>query len=273
MADSNDINAPWRAYLIELVGTFALVLLTAGAVCASGLPGLAGASDFGRIGIALTAGLSWAAALALTLRTSGGYLNPAITVTMWVFQRLDHRRAAGLIVAQLLGAALAGLTLRGLFFAHEATLLATRLGTPHLYRPAFDVDVVDRTSVLTGIGIETVLTFLLVFAVFAFIHDPRFRRSTGEQVYRLSYLWLGLLVAAEVMVAYHLTGASMNPARWFGTVIWESTVEGLSARGPFSDHGPYWIGPIFGSLLAGMLYTYLLLPAGLPKGPPAEGMP
>jgi aquaporin TIP len=86
-------------------------------------------------------------------------------------------------------------------------------------------------------------------------------------------LWLGLLVAVETLLAIDLTGASMNPARWLGLVIWESTVAGLESRHPWADHGPYWIGPILGSLLAGILYTYALMPADDRKGPPAAGMP
>jgi MIP family channel proteins len=267
------MNPNLRGYLAEMVGTFALVLLTAGTVCASGLPPLQGQPGFGRLLVALAAGAAFAVALAVTLKQSGGFLNPAITVTLWVFQRIDNNRALGLIIAQFIGAAFAGLALRGLFYSNERLLIDTRLGTPHLNRKAFDVIEIDRATVLQGIGIEAVLTFILTFAVFALIFDPRFRRRAGDDVYRLSYLWLGLLVAVQVLVAFDLTGAGMNPARWLGTVIWETTVDGLNAQGPFADHGPYWIGPILGALLAGMLYTYALLPEGTPKGPPKDGMP
>jgi glycerol uptake facilitator-like aquaporin len=266
------MNATVRAYVTELVGSFVLVLLTAGAVCATGLPLLADKPTLGRVVPALAAGVAWAVALAFTVRISGGFLNPAITVTLWVFQKVDNKKALGLIAVQFLGAAVAGLVLRGLFFSNEKVLMETRLGTPHLNRATMDGESVDRSSVLQGIGIETVLTFLLVFAIFAFIFDPRFRKKAGDQVHSLSYLWLGLLVMAEVLVAYDLTGAGLNPARWLGTLIWETTVSGLEARHPFADHGPYWIGPILGSLLAGMLYTYALLPDDA-KGPHKGELP
>jgi glycerol uptake facilitator-like aquaporin len=267
------MNASYRSYLAELVGTFVLVLLTAGAVCASGIPSLAGHEGYGRIGIALAAGLAWCVCLAFTLRHSDGYLNPAITVTLWVFQRIDNKRAMGFIVAQLMGAAFAGLALRGLFFANDQLLVQTRMGSPHLNQTGLGIESVDRTSVIQGIGIEAVLAFILVFVIFALIYDPRFRQKAGEKGFRLAYFWLGLVVMAEVLVAYDLTGACLNPARWFGTVVWESTVRGLSERNPWADHGPYWIGPTVGALLAGMLYTYLLMPDETPKGPPAGGLP
>src|SRR5262245_58084962 len=133
------MNANVRAYLTEAIGTFILVLLSAGAVCANGIPALSDKAGYGVIGIALVAGLASAATLASTLKTAGGFLNPAITVTLWVFQRLDNNKAIGLIVAQVIGAAFGGLAVRGLFFTNERVLAATRMGTPHINRTAYDL--------------------------------------------------------------------------------------------------------------------------------------
>ncbi|MCX7701342.1 MAG: aquaporin [Gemmataceae bacterium] len=267
------MQANVRVYVTEMIGTAVVVLLTSGAVCVTTLPAFASQPWGARYFIALVAGLSWAVALALTVRISGGFLNPALTITLWVFQRLEHRRAGGLIVAQFLGAAFAGLALRGLFFSNEQILFDSRLGTPHLNRESLSVLAIDRTAVLIGIGIEAVLAFVLTFAVFLFVYDPRFRTRVGGGAYRLAYLWLGILVGLETLLAYDLTGAGLNPARWAGTVIWEGTVDGLVTRGPWQDHGVYWIGPILGSLFAGMVSAYLVLPEGLPPGPPSDGLP
>jgi glycerol uptake facilitator-like aquaporin len=267
------MNPNLRAAVTEFVGTFALVLLTSGAVIADGVPALSGQSGFGKLGIALAAGLAYAAALAFTVRASGGFLNPAVTVTLWVFQRLENPKAVYLLGAQLAGAIVAGLALRGLFLVNASALIETRMGVPHLNLTAFDVSQVDRSSVFLGIGLETLLTFLLVFAIFALFFDSRFRRTAGETVHRLNYLWLGLFVVAITLAAGGWTGASMNPARWFGTVVWEMTMPGLEERRPWADHGPYWIGPILGSLLAGVLYTYVVLPPDDRQGAPKAGMP
>jgi aquaporin TIP len=160
-----------------------------------------------------------------------------------------------------------------LFFFAESALIDTRMGTPHLNLQAFQTTEIDRSTLLAGIGIETVLTFLLVLATFAFIYDPRFRRGAGESIHHLSYLWIGMLVLAETLVAFPFTSACLNPARWLGLVIWESTVSGLQGRHPFADHAPFWIGPILGAVLAGVIYTYLVLPEDDRKGPPKDGMP
>lgn len=267
------MNPSLRAAVVEFVGTFALVLATSGAVIADGIPALSGHAGFGKIGIAVAAGAAYAAALAFTVRLSGGFLNPAVTVTLWVFQRIENLKAIYLLAAQFAGATVAGLALRGLFLVNEAALVDTRMGVPHLNLKAFDVAQVDRATVFLGIGLETLLTFLLVFAIFALFFDSRFRRTAGEAVHRLNYLWLGLFVVAVTLAAGGLTGASMNPARWLGTVVWEMTVPGLEEQRPWADHGPYWIGPILGSLLAGVLYTYVVLPPDDRAGPPKAGMP
>lgn len=250
-----------RAYLVEMVGTFALVLVSAGAVVVSELPG---ALRPERLSIALAAGLIYAVALAFSLPLSGGYLNPAVVITLWVFKRLDGGRALALIAVQILGAVIAGLLVRGLFTPWDALLEATRVGTPYLHLDALNAAGVTLVPLLKGIAIELVLTFLLVFAVFAFTFDPRVRQWLGPTATRLTALWLGVALAAVTIVGSPLTGGAVNPARWFGPAVAELTVGALRTQspfhGPFADHSVYWIGPIAGALLAGWLYTALVLP-------------
>ena len=130
-----------RAYLIELVGTFALVYFGAGIVCVNHmtLPTKAAPVQItynesagkepltmyghqpGLVGIALGQGLVLVVLLAVTLPLSGGYLNPAITLMLWVFNRLDNKRTSWFIGAQMLGGVLAGLCLR---YTFSETLLS-----------------------------------------------------------------------------------------------------------------------------------------------------
>lgn len=254
------MNAVARTYVVEFAGTFAFVFLSAGAVCADAVPALSGHSGYGKIGIALTTAAAWAGTLAITVRASGGFLNPAITMMLWAFGALPHRRAIGYVVAQFLAAALAGLAIRALLFVNESALLETRLGTPHLNLAAFRATEVLRGTLILGIGIEAILTFILVIGVCILHLDPRFRQKAGEPVSRLVYLWLGMLLFAETMIAQQYTGVCLNPARWFGTVIWELTVPVLAAKKPFVDHAVYWIGPAIGSVLAGIVYFFFAAP-------------
>src|SRR4051812_1436493 len=94
-----------RGCLAELIGTFVLVLFSAGAVCSYYLP-----SDYRPevAGIAMAEGFTLAVMLTAILPVSRGCLNPALTLMLWVFKRLEGRQACLLIFSQLVGAVLAG---------------------------------------------------------------------------------------------------------------------------------------------------------------------
>jgi glycerol uptake facilitator-like aquaporin len=261
----------FRAYLVEAVGTFALVFFGAGAVCvnamtavSSGPPGLVvlRVEQPGLVGLALAQGLILAVMLAVTVPVSGGWLNPAATVVLWLAQRLDTGRAAWLLGAQLVGAALAGLCLSRLFDPH--VLEAAHLGTPHLNFLAYRG--VNASSIASGTALELVLTFFLVLAMFAL----GLEKADGQR----GGLAAGLTLTAGTLAAYPLTGAAANPARWFGTVVWELALLRPPANepGPLTDAFVYIAGPLFGGLMAGLLYFRVLLPAR-PKPPEAHSPP
>jgi aquaporin Z len=269
-----------RAYVVELLGTFAVVFFGAGVICVNYLttptgqqPGTTAVLGHqpGLVGLALTQGLIYAVMLTATVPIAGGFLNPAITITLWVFQRLDSVRTAWLLGAQLLGAVLAGLCLRSLFA--DSLLREAHLGTPHL-NPLVYPDV-QWHSLLTGAGIELVLTFFLIFAIFGVILGRWFRPATGasqenaaatteETTGMLEARWLGLAaglaLTACVLLGYPLTGAATNPARWFGPVFWEWAMFRSEANQPFGDAFVYTVGPLVGALLAGLVCFKILFP-------------
>ena len=86
-----------------------------------------------------------------------------------------------------------------------------------------------------GIGVEAVLTALLVLAVIGTAVDPRAPKIGG--------LAIGLAVAADILVGGPLTGAAMNPARWFGPAV---------AAGAYADWYVWWIGPAIGAAVAAL---------------------
>jgi MIP family channel proteins len=250
-----------RASMAEMIGTFALVLISAASTFIATLGGWQLGGQWWQAGllwVALASGLMYAAMLAATLPVSGGYLNPAITIMLWVFRRLDGVRAFFFVVAQVVGAVVAGGILYLLLPSQEAVRMASHLGAPHL-----NLDYLGSAgsglfaSLVKGIGIELILTFLLVFTVFATMLDPRAPRWSRNWANRLACLWIGLTLVACTIAGFPLTGAALNPARWLGPAFWDW----LQHPGALKDHAPYWIGPIAGSLLAGWIYTALILPA------------
>ena len=249
-----------RDYFIELVGTFFFVLAAAAATCVNvmTLPGgeTAGRAPLtlhqpGILGVALAQGLVWAVMLALTAPLTGGFLNPAVTLMLWLFNRITTVRTAWLVGAQLLGGFLAGLCLR-FAFDLEQILQPARFGAPHLNPLAYPA--LPQASIWAGTGIELVLTFLVTFAIFGS------KPETGPLPHGA---WLsGAALTACVLIAFPLTGAAANPARWFGPVLWESFLPGrIGRQHAFADAFAYIAGPILGAVAAGW-WCFKILPPG-----------
>ena len=95
--------------LAEVIGTFALVFIGAGAVVIAA----AGASTL--LGVALAHGLVLAVMVSSFGHISGGHFNPAVTISAWVAGKIETVRAAAYVVAQLVGAIAAGLAVWAFF--------------------------------------------------------------------------------------------------------------------------------------------------------------
>jgi aquaporin TIP len=244
-----------RVFVIELIATFGLVLFCAGLVCANvtatpegqTAPQLLTSHQPGAFGVALGQGLILAALLALSAPVTGGYLNPAIVIMLWVMGRVDQRRAAVLLAAQIAGSVLAALTLQAIFV--DSVLQASHFGAPHVsplaYRPP-----TEGTLVAGGI-VELILTFFLVFAIFAL--------ATGDSL-RLGLI-AGMIATACTLFGYPLTGAAMNPARWLGPTVVEAI---RSDKAAWQHTVIYLAGPTLGAL-AGGLAAFKLYPPAPPK--------
>ena len=209
----------------EAVGTFLFFFIGAGSVV---LNDHAGAGGPGLVGIALAHGLALAVLVSALGTVSGGHFNPAVTAGVWLAGRIGSWRAGAYVLAQLIGAVAAGLALRAVF--PEASWAPSSIGTPALG---------DGISPLAGIAIEAVLTVMLLLAVFGTAVDPRAPRIGG--------LAIGLAVAADVLVGGPLTGAAMNPARWFGPAV---------ASGAFDNWYVWWVGPLLGAAIAAGLFRF-----------------
>ena len=217
------------AFVAELVGTFYLVFAGAGAIILDAHTG----GGVTLLGIAAAHGLALSIAVSITIPISGGHLNPAVTLAMLATKRIAAGKAGGYVAAQLLGATLAGVLLKGFYPAQAVA--KSNLGTPALG---------PGVTFAQGVVIETILTFLLLFTIFGVAVDPRApQHITG--------FCIGLTVAFDILAGGPLSGASMNPARTFGPAL---------VAGFWANHLVYWIGPVLGGLLGAFLYQGLILP-------------
>jgi MIP family channel proteins len=215
----------------EFLGTFALVFFGAGAICVDFQ--LRSSGGIGMLGIALANGLAYAVMVSALGHISGGHFNPAITIGYWVTRRLSTLDSLAYWAAQLVGATSAAFYLK--LVVPEDIANNVFLGTPELMRDF------PRWS---GMALEGVATFFLVLVVFATMVDERGSfRSVGGFA-------MGLTITLGILVAGPLTGGALNPARAFGPAV---------ASNHWLNWGIYWVGPLGGGFLSGLLYDSLYL--------------
>lgn len=218
----------YQQAISEAAGVLALVYIGAGAIVLS----QSAYADIGLLSIALAHGLAIAVMVSAVAHISGGHINPAVTVGALVAKRIEPRRAVIYISSQLLGGLLGALLL---LWSLPESVAAGTLGTPPL---------AEGVTLGTGILIEAVLTFFLVFVVFGTGIDER-------NPARIGGLAIGLTVTMDILMGGPLTGAAMNPARWFGPAVVTTTWANLAV---------WWVGPLVGGIAAGLLYGYVLEP-------------
>jgi aquaporin Z len=216
-----------RPLVAEFVGVFFLVFVGTGAIVANtyreGVVGL--------VGVALAFGLALAIAVSATTNISGGHINPAVTLGLWSIGRIGWRQAGLYVAAQLLGAVVASLAIKGLY--PEMAGRIAQLGAPQL---------APVLTLAQGIVLEAILTFFLAFAVMATVVDPAGPKLAGFAV--------GLTLTVGMLAGGPLTGGALNPARAFGPAL---------VANAWLAQLVFWIGPILGAIAAMQLYERLLL--------------
>jgi aquaporin TIP len=231
----------FRRGAAEFIGTFALIFIGAGAVLAAGPSG-----ESSIVAIAFAHGLAIAVMVSAVGHISGGHFNPAITLGFLVTGRLAPLIAVVYWVMQFAGAIAAAGLLRWIF----ADDTEGNLGSPVL-NPGIQPEA--------GLLIEAILTFFLVWVVFATAADPR---GTFKSIAGLA---IGLTITMDVLMGGNLTGAAMNPARALGPELISNT---------WDDFWIWYVGPFAGAVIAAVAYELLYLRPPRPAvvGPPETGV-
>lgn len=220
------MNAPVKSsqmYLAEVFGTFCLVFTGTGAIIINQVSDGAVTHP----GIALTFGFIVMSMIYALGDISGAHMNPAVTIAFWVGKRFSSKHLLPYIACQLLGAALASLLLRTMFWENEF------LGGTLPVGPTW------RSFVL-----EWILTLILMAVIL--------RVSSGSKEKGImAGAAIGSVVALEAMFAGPICGASMNPARSFGPAIVSGHIEFLWL---------YLLAPTGGAISAVFLDRWLVTP-------------
>ena len=250
-----------RQLVAEFIGTFAFIFVSV-STAYWWYP------DFVAMGLAC--GIAVGVLVAAFSCLGSGQFNPAITLGMMLGGRLPLKRAVFIIPVQVLAAVMACFILSSFLGANEkmnwivrgpivestgqqtATMLdpvaaATPRIPPRLEIPepvgqvaAREVPGVQRVTILQAIVLEAMLTFFWGLAIFAGLKN-RNRMAMGFLV--------GGAVASGILVGGILTGAAMNPVRAFGPAL---------VSGEWSFQMVYWIGPMIGGALAGVICGHFL---------------
>jgi MIP family channel proteins len=216
--------------LSELLGTYLLVLIGPGTVAAVSLAqGITPFKALLIIGFAF--GTTVALVILLLARISGAHINPAITLAHKIAGKTTLEMFLPYISFQLLGGLLGAYTVKLIFsqFGSSVNLGATKLAS--------------GVSVPVGILLEAAGTFVL--AMSGFLASSRIHKKPGEAALIGSTLFVIILALGP------LTNASLNPARSLGPAL---------ASGYLTNLYVYWIGPLAGGLIAGLVYRFFERP-------------
>ncbi len=229
---TEDLSSPaaWRAAFAEFIATLLFIFLGAGTVVVTG--GVLGdeLTSARLVAIALAHGLAIALLVSATANISGGHINPAVTFGAFITGRISLIKGIMYVVAQIAGAVVGALLLAAAIpEAAQGNLGAHGLG--------------PGVTVGGGMIAEIVLTFALVFVVFATAMDPK-------GLAHLAPIAIGITVLVDHLFGVPVTGASMNPARSFGPAL---------IAGAWENHWIFWVGPLIGGAVAALVYEFVFL--------------
>lgn len=224
-----------RRLFAEFFGTFWLVFGGCGAaVIAAAFPEL----GIGFVGVALAFGLTVLTMVYAVGGISGGHFNPAVSVGLLVAGRFEARELVPYVVAQLIGAVAAGAVLY-LVVSGRADFTSVGGFASNGYGAASP----GGYSMTSALVIEVLLTFFFLLIILG---------STSNRVPAgFAPIAIGLALTLIHLISIPVTNTSVNPAR--------STGVALFAEGPaLAQLWLFWVAPIVGAALAGIVYNALL---------------
>jgi aquaporin Z len=223
----------------EFFGTFWLVFGGCGAaVLAAAFPAL----GIGFLGVAFAFGLTVLTMAYAVGHISGGHFNPAVTVGLWAGGRCASKHVIPYIIAQVIGAICAA-----------AVLWVIASGKPDWVPGGFASNGYGdlspgKYSLTAGVVIEFVMTFFFLFIIIG-------TTSKGAAV-GFAGIPIGLALTLIHLVTIPVTNTSVNPAR--------STGPALFAGGEYiSQLWMFWVVPLLGAAVAGLLSRWLYQPEDL----------
>nr|AHW81522.1 ECFP-tagged gamma TIP [Cloning vector pBullet-vac-c]AHW81534.1 ECFP-tagged gamma TIP [Cloning vector pBullet-vac-n] len=219
-----------KAALAEFISTLIFVVAGSGSGMAfNKLTENGATTPSGLVAAAVAHAFGLFVAVSVGANISGGHVNPAVTFGAFIGGNITLLRGILYWIAQLLGSVVACLILK--------------FATGGLAVPAFGLSA--GVGVLNAFVFEIVMTFGLVYTVYATAIDPK-NGSLGT----IAPIAIGFIVGANILAGGAFSGASMNPAVAFGPAVVSWT---------WTNHWVYWAGPLVGGGIAGLIYEVFFI--------------
>lgn len=216
----------FKKYVAEFIGTFVLVLFGCGTAAVVGCSGAS--SDAAYILTALAFGLAIVAMAYSIGNVSGCHVNPAVSLAMFVSNKLSVKDLIGYVIAQFAGAT-AGAAVIGVMTGFNSEI---GYGANGLY----------DGSIAKSLLIECILTFVFVLTILGVTSKPEFSNVAG--------LVIGLSLTFVHILGIYFTGTSVNPARSFGPAL-------LAGGDALSNLWVFIVAPLLGGVLAAIVWGLL----------------
>ena len=203
-----------KRYLAEAIGTFVLVFMGCSTIIFM-------VAQVGILGVAFSFGIAVIAMIYTFGPISGAHLNPAVSIGAWAAGRLPMCDTLIYCVAQILGGLVAVSLM--MVMGGDPAEAATRVGV---------------TGVLSALIFEFVATMIFVTVILGVTQEGPATPLAG--------LVIGLTLIMIHLAGISLSGASVNPARSIATNIFSAAAA--------TELWLYFIAPVAGGLVAGLLY-------------------
>jgi aquaporin Z len=223
-----------KQYGAEFFGTFWLVLGGCGsAVLAAAFPGL----GIGFLGVALAFGLTVLTMAFAIGHISGCHLNPAVSVGLWAGGRFPAGKLLPYIIAQVLGAIVAG----GVLYIIASGKAGFDV-TAGFASNGYGEHSPDGYSLLAALVTEVVMTMMFLIVILG-ATDKRAPQG-------LAPIAIGLCLTLIHLISIPVTNTSVNPARSTGVAI-------FAGGWAVSQLWLFWVAPIIGAVLGAIVYRFI----------------
>lgn len=238
-----------KQLVAEFLGTLWLVLGGCGSAvfAAHFLNGDGYDLGIGFLGVAFAFGLTVVTGAYAFGHVSGGHFNPAVTLGLVTAGKFETAKAAGYIAAQVIGGFVGGLIIYIVASGQADFAIVDGAGTfaTNGYRDFSP----GGYSLLSVIVAEVVLTAIFLLVILG--------TTAKGAVANMGGLGIGLSLTLIHLISIPISNTSVNPARSTAQAL-VAAIFGDGATTPLAQLWVFWVAPIVGAVLGGIIHKATL---------------